>query len=146
MRGILLASLLLAGCSKEAPKQASSSLEPVLILASNERGRPQFDYAGPDSLSFRYSNDSFSFQIGPVAGKPWASANGEMKLGASNDVTITIQSTSDRAYDVRLLGLSTNNIFEVEEDKTKETLRVPAGEKKLTIQRFVIFTYDFGKR
>lgn len=69
-----------------------------------------------------------------------------MKLGASNDVTITIQSTSDRAYDVRLLGLSTNNIFEVEEDKTKETLRVPAGEKKLTIQRFVIFTYDFGKR
>ena len=69
-----------------------------------------------------------------------------MKLGSSNDLTITIQSTSDRAYDIQLLGLSTINNFDVKEDKIKETLRIPAGEKKLTIERFVIFTYDLTKQ
>lgn len=69
-----------------------------------------------------------------------------MKQGDTNDLTITIQSTSDRAYDIQLLGLSTNNNFDVEEEKIKETLRVPAGEHNVKIQRFVIYTYDFTKR
>ena len=145
MRALLLASLLLAGCSKQVSQQPVSTLAPVLVLASNERGRPQFDYSGPDSLSYHQSLDSFTFQIGPAVGTPWATAKGEMKPGSSNDVTITIQSTSDRAYDIQLLGLSPTNNFDVTEDKIKETLRVPAGEKKLTIERFVIFTYDFAK-
>ena len=146
MRALLLASLLFAGCSKQAPQQPVSALAPVLVLASNERGRPQFDYSGPDSLSYRYSLDSFTFQIGPAVGTPWATGKGEMKLGNTNDLIITIQSTSDRGYDIQLLGLSTTNNFDVAEDKMKETLRVPAGEKKLTIQRYVIYTYDFSKR
>ena len=147
MRAIFLATLVvLVGCSKQVTQQAAPSLAPVVVLASNERGRPQFDYTGPDSLNFRYSLDSFTFQIGPAVGTPWATGKGEMKLGSSNDVTITIQSTSDRAYDIQLLGLSTTNDFNVEEDKTKETLHVPTGEKTVRIERFVIFTYDFAKR
>jgi hypothetical protein len=146
MRTALLALLLLAGCSKQNSQQPVSTLASVLVLASNERGRPQFDYSGPDSLSYQHSLDTFTFQIGPAAGTPWATAKGEMKLGSSNDVTITIQSTSDRAYDIQLLGLSTTNNFDVTEDKIKEMLHVPAGDKKLTIERFVIYTYDFAKR
>ena len=69
-----------------------------------------------------------------------------MKLGSSNDVTISIQSTSDRAYDIQLLGLSTNNNFDVEEGQLKEAIHVSAGDQRLTIERFVIYTYDFAKR
>lgn len=141
MRPLLLVLLLLAGCSKQPAPPTASSPAPVVVLASNERGRPQFDYSGPDSLSYKYSLDTFTFQIGQ-----WGSAKGEMKLGGSNDVTITIQSTSDRAYDIQLLGLSTTNNFDVEEDKIKETVHVPAGEQKVKIERFVIYTYDFAKR
>ena len=141
MRTLLLASLVLAGCSKQATPPPTSTPAAVVILASNERGRPQFDYSGPDSLSYKYSLDTFTFQIGQ-----WGSGKGEMKLGGSNDVTIIIQSTSDRAYDIQLLGLSTTNNFDVEEDKIKETVHVPAGEQKVKIERFDIYTYDFAKR
>ena len=141
MRPLLLAVLLMAGCSKQPTPPTASSPAPVVILAANERGRPQFDYSGPDSLSYKYSLDTFTFQIGQ-----WGSAKGEMKLGGSNDVTIVIQSTADRAFDIQLLGLSTNNNFEVGEEKLKETVHVPAGDQKLKIERFVIFTYDFAKR
>jgi hypothetical protein len=43
------------------------------------------------------------------------------------------------------LGLSRTNSFDLAEHKIKETLRVPAGEEKLTIEGFVIYTYDFAK-
>jgi len=141
MRALLLASLVLAGCSKQPTPPPASTPAPVVVLASNERGSPQFDYSGPDSLSYKYSLDTFTFQIGQ-----WGSAKGEMKLGGSNDVTITIRSISDRAYEIQLLGLATNNNFDVEQEKIKETVHVPAGEQKLKIERFVIYTYDFAKR
>jgi hypothetical protein len=69
-----------------------------------------------------------------------------MKLGSSNDVTISIQSTSDRAFDIQLLGLSTTNNFDIEEEQLKETVHIPPGDQNLTIGRFVIYTYDFAKR
>jgi hypothetical protein len=140
LNSVSIASLLLAGCSKQAAVITSTST-PVVVLASNERGRPQFDYTGPDSLSYRYSVDTFTVQIGQ-----WGSVKGAMKLGSSNDVTISIQSASDRAYDIQLLGLSTNNNYDVEEGQLKETVHIPPGDQNLTIERFVIYTYDFAKR
>ena len=129
------------GCSKVSVSPNTSTPAPVVVLAVNERGRPQFDYSGPGSLSYKYSLDTFTFQIGE-----WVSAKGEIKLGRSNDVTISIQSTSDHSFDMQLLGLSSTNSFDVVEEKLKETIHVPAGEQKLKIERFVIFTYDFAKR
>ena len=61
-------------------------------------------------------------------------------------MSITIHSTSDRGYDIQLLGLSTNKNFDVEENKLKQTIHIPAGDQKLTIQRFIIYTYDFKER
>jgi hypothetical protein len=141
MRALLLTSLVLVGCAKQATPPSASTPAPVVVLAANERGKPQFDYSGPDSLSYKYSLDTFSFQLGQ-----WGSANGEMKLGSSNDVTISIQSTSDRSFDIQFLGLSSTNNFDVEEEKLKEVVHVPAGDQKLRIERFVIYTYDFAKR
>jgi len=68
-----------------------------------------------------------------------------MKLGSSNEVTISIKSTSGRAYDIQLLGFSTTNNFDVEEERLKETVHIPPGDQRLTIGRFVIYTYDFAK-
>jgi hypothetical protein len=141
LNSVSIASLLLAGCSKQAAPPTVSTSTPVAVLASNERGRPQFDYTGPDSLSYRYSLDTFTFQIGQ-----WGSAKGVMKVGSSNDVTIAIQSTSDRAYDIQLLGFSATNNFNVEEERLKETVHIPPGDQRLTIGRFIIYTYDFAKR
>lgn len=73
------------------------------------------------------------------------SAKGEMKFSDTNHVTVTIQSSSDRPYDIELLGLWTNRSLEIAEDKAREILHVPAGEQKLNIDRFVIWTYDFAK-
>jgi hypothetical protein len=128
------------GCSRQ-----STSQSPVVILAASETGRPQLDYSGPGSLSYRYSFDSFTFQIGPVTGTAWATAQCQMKFADSNRVAITIQSSSDRAYDIELLGVSTNRAVNVPEDKAKEKLHVAAGSKTLSIERFVIWTYDFSK-
>jgi hypothetical protein len=141
LNSVSTASLLLGGCSKQAAPPTVSTSTPVVVLASNERGRPQFDHTGPDSLSYRYSLDTFTFRIGE-----WGSAKGAMKLGSSNDVTISIQSTSDRAFDIQLLGLSTTNNFDIEEEQLKETVHIPPGDQNLTIGRFVIYTYDFAKR
>jgi hypothetical protein len=86
-RAFLLASPVLAGCSKQTNPSITSTSALVVILASNERGRPQFDYSGPDSLNYKYFLGTFTFQIGQ-----WATVKGEMKLGGSNDVTITTRS------------------------------------------------------
>ncbi len=148
MRLFLLLLVLLAGCSSKstAPHSASApQATPLLVLASNERGRPQFDYVGPGNLSYHYSFDSFTYEIGPLSQTPWVTAKGEMKPGHTNDLVITIQSESDRPYEIQLLGLSTNNNLNIKEEKLKETLPVAAGKQKLILKRYVIFTYDFSK-
>ena len=133
--------MLLSGCSKRASTQA----RPLVVLAMNERGAPQLDYSGPGVLNYRYSLGSFSFEIGPVSGAPWIIAKGEAKRGASNDVVFSIASSSDRAYDIQLLGVSTNNT-DLPEERTRETMSVPASNQTLSVHRFVIYTYDFVKR
>ncbi len=133
------ALLFMSGCSQ----QAQQSL--VLTLAANEGGKPQFDYSGPGSLTYRYSFESFTFQIGPATGKPWVTGRGEMKFTDSNHVVIGLQSSSDRPYDIELLGVWTNRTLDIPEDTAKERLRVAAGEQKLSVDRFVIWTYDFNK-
>jgi len=129
-----------SGCSRQVPQQAS-----VLTLAANDRGTPQFDYSGPGRLSYHKSFESFTFEISPVTGSPWATGKGEMKFSDSNHVVIAIQSSSDRAYDIELLGVWTNRTLDISEDRAKEKVRVPAGEQKLRLERFVIWTYDFNK-
>ncbi len=133
-------AVLTNGCSKQAPQQAS-----VLTLAANERGTPQFDYSGPGRVSYHQSFESFTFEIGPLAGTPWATGKGEMKFSDSNHVVIAIQSLSDRPYDIELLGVWTNRTLGISEDRAKEKVRVPAGDQKLRLDRFVIWTYDFSK-
>ena len=63
-----------------------------------------------------------------------------MKAGTSNDVVINVQSSSDRAYDLQLLGLATNSA-DMPEEKAQETVRVGSGNQKLGFARFVIYTY-----
>lgn len=80
-----------------------------------------------------------------MTGNAWVTANGEMKFTGTNHVLISIQSSSDRPYDIELLGVWTNGTLEIPEDKAKEKLHVPAGEQKLNVERYVIWTYDFIK-
>ncbi len=129
------------GCSEKAPQQSS-----VVTLAANERGSPQLDYAGPGALNYHYAFESFTFQIGPThGGAPWTTGKGAMKFSDSNHVTLEIQSSSDRAYDIELLGVWTNRNVAIPENAAKEKLHVAAGEQKLNLERFVIWTYDFSK-
>ena len=132
--------LLAGGCSRQTPQTS------VVTLAANERGSPQLDYTGPGALNYHYSFESFTFQIGPAnGGAPWTTGKGEMKFSDSNHVGLVIQSSSDRAYDIDLLGVWTNRNLEIPEDKAKEKVHMPAGDQKLNIERFVIWTYDFSK-
>ena len=132
--------LLLVGCSKQPTQQT-----PLLTLASNERGNPQFDYTGPGKLSYRHSFDSFSYQIGATTSIPWVTGRGEMRFSDSNHMIVSIQSSSDRPYEIELLGIWTNRSSDIPENMAKERLRIPAGEQNLNIERFVIWTYDFAK-
>ena len=117
-----------------------------MTLAANERGQPQFDYTGPGALNYKYSFESFTFQIGPTNGSvPWTTGKGEITFSDSNHVTVAIQSSSDRAYDIELLGMWTNRTLGIPENKAKETVHMPTGDQKLSIERFVIWTYDFSK-
>lgn len=100
---------------------------PVVTLAANENGKPQVDYRGPGALSYRSSLESFTFRIGPVTGSPWLSANGGMKFSDTNHVIISIQSSSDRPYEIELLGVWTNRTLDIPESMAKEHLRVEAG-------------------
>jgi hypothetical protein len=63
----------------------------------------------------------------------------------SNHVIFSVQSSSDHPYDIELLGVWTNRTSDIPEEKAKETLHILAGDQKLQIERFVIWTYDFGK-
>jgi hypothetical protein len=117
----------------------------VTTLATNDRGTPQFDYSGPGKFSYNYSAESFKFEIGPLSGTPWVKGKGEMKFGDSNNVLVSIQSSSDRPYDIELLGVWTSLTLDVPEARAKEKVHVLAGEQKLTIERFVIWTYDLSK-
>lgn len=138
----LSAVMFANSCSKQtqAPTQGS-----ILTLASNDRGRPQFDYSGPGKLSYQYSFESFTFEIGPVTGTPWTTGKGEMTFTDSNHIIIAIQSASERPFDIELLGIWTNRTLDIPEEKAKEKVHVSAGDKKLSIERFVIWTYDFSK-
>jgi hypothetical protein len=141
MHAIALLALVLlgfAGCSK---KQT-----PIVILASNEDGQPQFDYIGPGMYGYNRNLGSFTFKVGPVSGQPWVTGSGEMKLGNSNDMVISIQSESDRAFGIRVLGMLTNDNMQASEKQTEEMFHIPAGKQTLKVQRFVIFTYDFRKK
>ncbi len=133
-------TMLIAGCSNKAPAPAS-----VLTLAASERGIPQFDYSGPGKLSYHQSFNLFSFEIGPLSGAPWVTGKGELNFSDSNHVVISVQSSSDRPYEIELLGVCTNRTLDVPEEKAKEIVRVLAGEQKLSLERFVIWTYDFSK-
>jgi hypothetical protein len=135
---IALALLGLVGCSKKET--------PVVILASNEDGRPQFDYVGPGMYNYNRNFGSFIFKLGPVSGPSWATGSGELKLGESNDMVLSIQSESDRAFDIRVLGVLTNDNPEAPEEQTIETFHVPPGKQALKLERFIIYTYDFQKR
>jgi len=130
-----------AGCSKPAAPDP----RPLVVLASDERGTPQLDYAGPGALNYQYSFGSFSFDIGPVAGTRWIKAKGEITARTNSEVTISIHSSSDRAYDLQVWGVSTNG-SNLPEDKAKETVSVDAGNQTINLRRFVIWTYDFTKR
>lgn len=138
----LCAAIFASGCSKQGQASQQSS---VVTLASDDRGRPQLDYSGPGKLSYRNSFESFSFEIGSGVGAPWATGKGAMNFTDSNHVIITVQSSSERPYDIQLLGVWTNRTLDIPEEKAKETIHVLAGDQKLHIERFVIWTYDFSK-
>lgn len=142
----LCEAIFVGGCSKQPPAPAPAQSESTVVtLASNDRGLAQLEYSGPGHLDHSSFNESFNFEIGLVGGIPWTTAKGEMKFSDTNHVTITLQSTSDRPYDIDLLGVWTNRTLDIPEDKAKEKVHVPAGEQKLKIDRFVIWTYDFFK-
>ena len=70
---------------------------------------------------------------------------GASELVHLNHVVIAIQSSSDRPYEIELLGMWTNRALDISEFKAKEKVRVPAGDQKFSIERFVIWNYDFSK-
>jgi hypothetical protein len=134
-------AMLGSSCSKNTPQPSS-----VVTLAANEKGSPQIDYAGPGAMNYHYTFESFTFQIGPAyGGAPWTTGKGAMKFSDSNHVTLDIQSSSDRAYDIELLGVWTNRNLAIPENVAKEKLHMAAGDQKLSLERFVIWTYDFSK-
>ncbi len=134
-------SMLGSSCSKKTPRESS-----VVTLAANERGSPQIEYAGPGALKYHYTFESFTFQIGPThSGAPWTTGKGSMKFSDSNHLILDIQSSSDRAYDIELLGVWTNRNLAVPENMAKEKVHMAAGDQKLSLERFVIWTYDFSK-
>jgi hypothetical protein len=68
---------------------------------------------------------------------------GKMTFTDSNHMVMTLQSSSDRPYEVELLGVWTNRTLDIPEEKAKEKVRVESGDQKVTLERFVIWTYDF---
>ena len=66
-------------------------------------------------------------------------------MGRGNEVVITLQSSSDRPFDIHLFGLSAKNDPNLPEDSLKETIHVSKGDQKLRLERFIIYTYDFAK-
>lgn len=134
-------AVLGSSCSQKAPQQSS-----VVTLAANEGGSPQIDYAGPGTMSYHYSLESFTFQIRPTyGGAAWATGKGAMRFSDSNHVVVDIQSSSERAYDIELLGVWTNRNLAIPENMAKEKVHMAAGDQKLSLDRFVIWTYDFSK-
>jgi len=68
-----------------------------------------------------------------------------MTFTDGNHIIIAIQSASERPFDIELLGIWTNRTLDIPEEKAKEKVHVSAGDQKLSIERFVIWTYDFSK-
>jgi hypothetical protein len=130
---ITLALLGLAGCSKKET--------PVVVLASDADGQPQFAYVGPGMYKYDRNFSSFTFKVGPVSGQPWVTGSGEMKFGDSNDLVMTIESEADRAFDIRVLGMLTNNNMQASEDRTVELFHIPSGKHAFKVERFVIYRY-----
>lgn len=165
MRLLLLLLIVLSGCcdqdpvepqgARSDPPQRSTTVEPqqltsgetdetnpLVVLAVNKLGRPQVDYYGPDALSYNYSLDTFTLQIGPVGGEPWATVKGQLKLDEAN-ITVTVQSQSERAYDLDLLGISESDDSQQTEEEASELIHIDSGAHELNLERFLIYTYDF---
>ena len=153
---LLLLSVLLFGCSDPSNRQPSTVADPsnpepskvarhVLVLAANNTATPQIGYTGLDALSYKFSDASFTFEVGPDSGTPWLTGKGKMQISQTNNMTITIDSTSERPYEIRLLGLAKTSDVQ-SNDPIEETIPVAAGKQNLKVDRFLIFTHDFSRQ
>jgi len=127
-----------AGCSKPSA--------PLIVLSSNQDGKFQFDYVGSGVYSYSRNLDAFSFKVERVPGTSWIQASGVMKIGESNDVVVTVHSTSKNPYTIKFKGLSKSSDDDVPEERAIEVVEVPAGNWSCTNNLFIIYTYDFLKR
>ena len=91
---------LASGCSKSVEPAERS----VVVLALNENGSPQLNYSGPGALNYHYSLDSFSFDVGPVAGSSWIMVKGEITVGDKSEATLKIHSSSDPRLRYPIVG------------------------------------------
>jgi len=139
-----LAVVIRGGCSKHVTPRVAAS-QPEVVLASNEHGRAQLDYSGPDALTYRYSLSTFSFSIGPPDGQSWVTANGTMELDQQGRIHIKLHSSSSRSYTIQLLGMSAKKEDANSKTELKEKVDVALGEVDLDIQRYLLFDYDFNK-
>ena len=135
----LPATLFLSSCGGEKTPDPV----PALQLAFKESGRLWTNSNGPDVVQFSRTNDDFKIDMGPFQKTPWLTAKGKIKTSKeSNAASFDLTFTSDRPFELQLLGLAAKDDETLPEEATIEKFQMPAGEKTLKLDRFILYVYE----
>ena len=140
--GLLAASpatLFFTSCGGEKTPDPA----PVLQLGFKESGGLWTNSTGPDIVQFSRTNDDFKIDVGPFQKSPWLTAKGKIKTSKeSNAASFDLTFTSDRPFELQVLGLATKDVESLPDEATIEKIQMPAGEKSLKLDRFIIYVYE----
>ena len=135
----LAAPLFLSSCGGENTPDPV----PVLQLAFKESGSLWTNSTGSDVVQYSRMNDDIKMDMGTFQKTPWLTAKGKLKTSKENNaVSFDLTFTSDRPFELQLLGLAAKDDDTLAEEATLEKFQMPAGEKTLKLDRFILYVYE----